>query len=103
MLSPCPDCGSLVVSGLEPLDGDDGDDGDIQARQLVEHRYERSEWCTDLECPSNHTVAGMQRVGVNDYTCSACGDRLHAPMSRVLSHRRRHRGESDEPGTYTYL
>jgi hypothetical protein len=49
-----------------------------------------SEWCTNLGCSSNHVVEGLWRVGVNDYTCKACGEALRTPMSEVFAHRRTH-------------
>ena len=49
-----------------------------------------SEWCTNPGCPSNHALTGLRRVGVNDYTCTECGEALRTPMSVVLAHRRTH-------------
>lgn len=85
----CEDCGSQVVSGLEPFD-DEADAGG------------RSEWCTNLECSSNHVLRGLHRLGVNEYLCLECNEVLRTPMSQVFAHLRAHRGQSDQPGTYTY-
>lgn len=56
-----------------------------------------SEWCTNLECPSNH-LKGLHRVGVNDYVCLDCAETLRTPIGQVFAHRRDHRGQSDQPG-----
>ena len=96
----CEDCGSQVVSGLEPFDHEAGA-GD-QCRRTSEPDIERSEWCTNQACSSNHVLRGFHRVGVNDYLCLACNETLHAPMSQVFAHRRAHRDQSEEPGTHTY-
>ncbi|WP_269319747.1 hypothetical protein [Nocardioides sp. URHA0020] len=39
---------------------------------------------------------------MNDYECLNCGQRLKTPLSQVLAHRRAPRGQSNQPGTYTY-
>ncbi len=49
-----------------------------------------SEWCPNLECPSNHVLKGLTRVGVNHYVCTVCAASLTGPMSSVFSHRRTH-------------
>lgn len=49
-----------------------------------------SEWCTNLGCPSNHALPGLQRVGVNHYLCNVCHEDLRGPISAVLAHRRMH-------------
>lgn len=82
---PCEDCGGLVVSGLEPLAGDDDPELDAEGLPAV-----RSEWCTNLDCPSNHVLKGLTRVGVNDYICMVCGEALRTPMSAVRAHRATH-------------
>lgn len=82
---PCEDCGGVVVAGLEPITGT-GDPDVIATGVFVVG----SEWCTILDCPSNHAVAGLRRVGVNGYTCEVCGKALRTPMSEVFAHRRTH-------------
>lgn len=82
---PCEDCGGVVVSGLEPIT-DTGDPELTAAGASVVG----SEWCANLDCPSNHAVPGLWRVVVNDYTCRVCGETLRTPMSAVLAHRRTH-------------
>ena len=82
---PCEDCGGVVVAGLEPIA--DTDDLELTATGVS---VVGSEWCTNLDCPSNHAVTGLWRVGVNDYTCKACGEALRTPMSEVFAHRRTH-------------
>ena len=82
---PCEDCGGLVVSGLEPFAP--GDDPELEAECLT---AARSEWCTNLDCPSNHVLRGLTRVGVNDYICTVCGEALRTPMSAVRAHRATH-------------
>jgi len=49
-----------------------------------------SEWCTNLDCPSNRRPRGLHRVGVNRYVCDACGAVLTGPMSEIAAHRRAH-------------
>lgn len=95
---PCEDCGSKVVSGLEPFDYDE----DHPDRVQTDSRYERSDWCINLDCPSNRCGVGRIRVGVNHYVCVECGDMLHTPFSLVLAHIRNHRGLPDTPGNYAY-
>jgi hypothetical protein len=82
---PCEDCGGLVLSGLEPFAP--GDDPELEAEGLT---AAGSEWCTNLDCPSNHVLRGLTRVGVNDYICTVCGEALRAPMSAVRAHRAMH-------------
>ncbi|GHJ60469.1 hypothetical protein NOK12_29870 [Nocardioides sp. OK12] len=98
---PCEACGSQVVSGLEPVgperydsDGLPTDEGGC---------FDRVEWCTNLDCPSNRCLEGLHRVGVNDYVCLECGETLRTPTAGVFAHRRRHGGRPEEPGTYTYI
>jgi hypothetical protein len=78
---PCEDCGGLVVSGLEPFAP--SDDPTLEAEGLT---AARSEWCTNLDCPSNHVLRGLTRVGVNDYICTVCGEALRTPISAVRAH-----------------
>lgn len=82
---PCEDCGGLVVSGLEAFAP--GDDPELDAEGST---TAWSEWCTNLDCPSNHVLRGLTRVGVNDYICAVCGEALRTPMSAVLAHRAAH-------------
>ena len=81
---PCEDCGGLVVSGLEPFAP--GDDPALEAEGLT---VAGSDWCTNLDCPSNH-IRGLARVGVNDYICTVCGEALRTPFSAVRAHRATH-------------
>ena len=82
---PCEDCGGLVVTGLEPLAP--GDDPELEAEGLT---AAGSEWCTNLDCPSNHVLRGLTRVVVNHYICTVCGEALRTPMSAVRAHRAMH-------------
>jgi hypothetical protein len=82
---PCEDCGAVVVAGLEPLTA--SDDPELTATGVS---AVGSEWCTNLDCRSNHAVPGLWRIGVNDYTCKVCGEALRTPMSEVVAHRRTH-------------
>jgi hypothetical protein len=81
----CEDCGGLVVSGLEPFAP--SEDPTSEAEGLT---AARSEWCTNLDCPSNHVLGGLTRVGVNDYICTVCNEALRIPMSAVRAHRATH-------------
>lgn len=92
VVCPCEDCGSQLISGLEPFEQDEG----------ASASCERSEWCTNLDCPSNYVIDGLHRVGVNHYLCLECAEMLRTPMSEVFAHLRSHRGQSDRPGEYTY-
>ena len=83
---PCEDCGGLVVSGLEPFAP--GDDPEIETEGLT---AAWSEWCTNLDCPTNHVLRGLTRVGVNDYICTIFrGEVLRTPMSAIRAHRATH-------------
>jgi len=82
---PCEDCGAVVVVGLEPIGP--GDDPELEADGLAEVG---SEWCTNLECPSNR-LGGLLRVGVNDYVCQVCDETLRTPIRLVFAHVRAHR------------
>ncbi|WP_191280870.1 hypothetical protein [Nocardioides flavus (ex Wang et al. 2016)] len=82
---PCEDCGGVVIAGLEPVTA--VDDPELTA---AGHFEVGSQWCTNMDCPSNHVVPGVTRVGVNDYTCQVCGEALRTPMSNVYAHRREH-------------
>ena len=82
---PCEDCGGLVVFGLEPFAP--GDDPELESEGLT---AARSEWCTNLDCPSNHVLKRLTRVGVNDYVCTVCREALRTPMSAVRAHRATH-------------
>lgn len=73
---PCEDCGGHVVADLEPVVSFD--------------HLEFSEWCTNLDCRSNHALPGLWRLGVNDYQCRACGQMLKTPIAAVLAHVRSH-------------
>jgi hypothetical protein len=79
---PCEDCGSVVVSGLEPVE---------PARWADEGGPAvGSEWCTNLDCRSNRQ-RDLHRVGVNEYVCQVCGEVLRTPVSAVFAHRQAHR------------
>ena len=82
---PCEDCGGVVVSGLEPVAPDEDPELAAEGLSVVE-----SDWCTNLDCPSNHILRGLTRVGVNDYICTVCGEALRTPMSAVRAHRATH-------------
>ena len=84
---PCEDCGGLVVEGLEPVDPAD-EVGDV----VVVHGLAMvgSDWCTNLDCPSNHAVRGLHRVGVNQYACKTCSESLTGPVMSILAHLRAH-------------
>lgn len=62
---PCEDCGAVVVIGLEPFGP--GDDPELESEGLTEVG---SQWCTNLDCPSNR-LRDLLRVGINDYVGSA--------------------------------
>lgn len=61
--------------------------GELEAKGLT---AAASDWCTNLDCPSNHVLRGLTRVGVNDYICTVCGEALRTPMSAVRAHRATH-------------
>ena len=82
---PCEDCGGLVISGLEPVAP--GDDPELEAEGLT---AAESDWCTNLDCPSNYALKSLTRVGVNDYICRVCGEALRTPMSAVRAHTATH-------------
>lgn len=92
---PCEDCGSQVVSGLEPFDYDE----DHPDQVLTDYRYERSDWCINLDCLSNRCLSGVVRVGVSHYVCVECGDMLHAPVRLMKAHVRRHGVNPTSPGS----
>jgi hypothetical protein len=48
------------------------------------------DWCPNLDCPSNHALPGLVRVGVNLYVCSVCGEELSGPFSAYGGHRNLH-------------
>ncbi|GAB3025482.1 hypothetical protein GCM10011376_11550 [Nocardioides flavus (ex Wang et al. 2016)] len=82
---PCEDCGGTVISGPEPFAPGDDPEPEADGRSKA-----WSDWCTNLECSSNHVLSGLTRVGVNDYVCTVCGTSLRTPMSAVLAHRATH-------------
>lgn len=82
---PCEDCGGVVVVGVERIAM--GDEPELDVTEVTEVG---SEWCTNLDCPSNHVQRGLTRVGVNDYICTVCDESLRTPMSEVFAHRRTH-------------
>lgn len=81
----CEDCGGLVVVGQEPVTAET-EPGLVASGVWTVG----SEWCTNLDCTSNHALSGLTRVGVNDYLCAVCGQALHTPISQVVAHRRSH-------------
>jgi len=83
---PCEDCGAFGVAGLEPIDPA-LEDPDVVATGVT---MVGSEWCTNLDCPSNHAVRGLKRVGVSRYICKVCGEELTGPTSAIFAHRRTH-------------
>lgn len=85
---PCEDCGGLVVAGLEPIDPA-LEDPEVVASGISSVG---SEWCTNLDCPSNHALRGLHRVGDSIYLCNVCHEELRGPVSVVLAHRRSHSG-----------
>ena len=82
---PCEECGGVVIAGREPITVDSDPELAATGATTV-----GSEWCTNLDCPSNHAVPGLARIGVNDYTCKVCGMNLTTPTRDVLAHRRTH-------------
>ena len=82
---PCEDCGGVVVAGLEPITA--ADDPELAATGLTEVG---NDWCTDPACRSNHVQPGLRRTGVDEYTCTLCGQVLRTPMSEIRAHRRSH-------------
>ena len=83
---PCEDCGAQVIAGQEPIDPA-FEDPDVVATGVT---MVGSEWCTNLDCPSNHRPRGLHRVGVNRYICDVCNEVLAGRMSAILAHRRTH-------------
>lgn len=81
---PCEDCGAVVLVGQEPIDPA-FEDPDVVATGV---RTMGSEWCTNLDCPSNYRPRGLHRVGVSRYICEVCGEVLTGPISAILAHRR---------------
>jgi hypothetical protein len=82
---PCEDCGGSVVVGQEPVTADAEPELTAAGVWTV-----GSDWCANLDCPSNHVLSGLVRVGVNDYVCEACGESLRTPVDGVFAHRRSH-------------
>ena len=76
----------MVVVGTEPIDPV-VEDPEVVASGATSVT---SEWCTNLECPSNHALRGLHRVGVSAYLCEVCGEELRGPISDVLGHRGTH-------------
>lgn len=93
---PCEDCGEVVVAGLEPIDPTLSDRYEVATgvtvvgSDHVDILVQQVEWCTNLDCPSNHLPPGLHRVGVNRYVCNVCGDVLTGPIGTILAHRRTH-------------
>lgn len=82
---PCDECGTILEVGPEPNSPQD----DLEAWEAGEAEI-RVEWCPNLDCPSNHVLPGLTRVGVNGYVCAVCGKVLTGPMSQIFAHRRTH-------------
>lgn len=83
---PCEDCGGPVVEGREPIDPAH-EDPDVVA---IGATTVGSEWCANLDCPSNHRPRGLHRVGVNQYVGKVCSEVLTGRMSAILDHRETH-------------
>lgn len=83
---PCEDCSGLVVVGLEPIDPA-LEDPEVVASGVT---TVGSEWCTNLDCPSNHALRGLHRVGVNIYVCKVCREELRGPITFIVGHRAAH-------------
>jgi hypothetical protein len=83
---PCEDCRGLVVVGMEPAEPEDhGGSRVVDGVPMNE-----CDWCTNLDCPSNHALRGLHRVGVNQYVCSGCDRTLTGTMMSIFAHRRTH-------------
>jgi hypothetical protein len=82
---PCEDCGGVVVVGQEPITA--ASEPELAAAGVW---VTGSEWCSNLDCPSNHVLPGLTRVGVNDYICEVCNEALRTPIGLVFAHRRTH-------------
>ena len=82
---PCEACGSVVVTGQEPITA--ASEPELAASGVW---VTGSEWCTNLDCPSNHVLLGLIRVGVNHYICAVCDEALRTPIDLVFAHRRMH-------------
>lgn len=81
---PCDDCGTPLETGLEPVSPDDEDCEPGRTHISVD-------WCPDPDCPSNHALRGLTRLGPNLYVCAVCAAELSGPMRTVVfDHRRSH-------------
>ena len=76
----------MVVVGLEPIDPA-LEDPEVVASGVT---TVGSEWCTNLDCPSNHALRGLHRVGVNIYVCKVCREELRGPITVIVGHRAAH-------------
>lgn len=85
MPQPCEECGTPLESGVEPNSPQD----DVEAWQAGETEI-GVDWCRNLDCPSNHVLKGLTRLGLNRYVCTVCGIELTGPMSAIFAHARTH-------------
>lgn len=83
----CEDCGAPVLAGLEPADPLDQESvvATVGGVPMV-----GSEWCTNLDCPSNTCIPGLRRIGINRWICTTCQGVLTGPMSEIFAHLRTH-------------
>lgn len=70
---------------MEPIEDFEEPDEPGGAREVA------VDWCPNLDCPSNHALPGLVRVGVNLYVFEVCGEDLSGPFSAYGGHRNLHR------------
>ena len=68
----CEDCGGRVITGVEGTGHD-----------RVVHE---SDWCTNLDCPSNYARKPFHRLGVGSLKCRICHDIIVGPIREAQAH-----------------
>lgn len=78
--SRCEDCGSALEVGREPIS--EASEPELWANG---ERSVSSDWCPNLDCPSNNLLRDFRRVGVAMWQCKTCDDQLLGSLADVRS------------------